>query len=81
MTGRDLIVYILQNDLEDEPIFNNGKFLVGFVPAIEIAVKHSVGLATVYTWVERGLMDGVIINNTLYIPKNAKLKKGENGND
>ena len=77
MTGRDLIIYILQNNLEDEPIFDNGNFLIGFVPAIEIAVKHNVGLATVYTWVEHGLMDGVIINNTLYVPEKAKLKKGE----
>ena len=27
MTGRELIVYILQNHLEDEPIVNDGKIL------------------------------------------------------
>ena len=30
MTGRELIVYILENGLENEPIFKNGK-PIGFI--------------------------------------------------
>lgn len=69
MTGRDLIVYILANGLEDEPVFNNGKF-IGFVTASEVAKKLNVGVATVYVWVHQKQLDGVIIGDTLYIPAN-----------
>lgn len=34
MTGRDLILYILMNNLEDEPVFEEGKF-IGFVTDVE----------------------------------------------
>ena len=34
MTGRDLIVYILSNNLENEEVFKDGKF-IGFIPAQE----------------------------------------------
>ena len=69
MTGRDLIVYILANGLEEEPVFNNGKF-IGFVTASEVAKKLNVGVATVYVWVHQKQLDGVIIGDTLYIPAN-----------
>ena len=38
MTGKDLIVYILQNDLEDEVIFQNNRF-IGFASEEELASK------------------------------------------
>ena len=67
MTGRDLIIYILKNNLEDVPIFKDGEFL-GFITAEEAAVKLNVGVATVYAWVELGKMHGIKIDNTLFIP-------------
>lgn len=67
MTGRDLIVYILSNRLEDKPVFDNGTF-IGFVTASEVAKKLNVGLATVHVWVHQKQLDGIIIGNTLYIP-------------
>ena len=38
MTGRDLIMYILSNGLENEPIYENGKIL-GFMNEMEAAIK------------------------------------------
>lgn len=72
MTGRDLIIYILANGLEDEPVFKDGKF-VGFITASEAAKKLNVGVATIYVWVHQKKLDGVIVGDTLYIPANIEL--------
>lgn len=78
MTGKDLILYILANDLENEPIFKDGKF-IGFITAGEAAAKMNVGVATIYTWIHQGKIPGVILGNTVYVPGNFKLdnEKGE----
>lgn len=66
MTGRQLIMFILQHKLENEPVFKDGR-LLGFKTVDEIAVKLGVGTATVYAYVERGMLYSVRINDTLYI--------------
>lgn len=60
MTGRDLIIYILQNNLEDESVFKSGKF-IGFIPAHEAAAKLGVGVATIYVYVDQGRLDGTFL--------------------
>lgn len=88
LTGRDLIVYILQNNLENEEIFKNGVFL-GCLTVDKAAINLHVGLATVYAWVKIGYLDGIKVNDILYILPNHKydmLKiaaeaKGANDND
>ena len=72
MNGRDLIMYILSNHLEDEPVFKDGKF-IGFVTAGEAAAKMDVGTATIYTWMHQGRLHGVIVGDTVYIPANFHL--------
>lgn len=72
MTGKELIVYILQNDLEDKPAFNNGKF-VGFLTAEEAAAKLYVGPSTINAYVERGTIPGYELKAGLYIPVTVKL--------
>lgn len=67
MTGRELIVYILENHLEDEPVFKDGTF-VGFISEREFANKMNVGPNTVRAWVELHIADGVYIGDNLYIP-------------
>lgn len=67
MTGRDLIVYILNNNLEDEQVFENGRF-IGFVTAGEAAEQLGVGVATIFVWMAQGKLDGMLIGGTLYIP-------------
>lgn len=66
MTGRDLILYILANGLEDEPIFKNGTF-IGFESESEYAKRLGVGVATVRTWAALGMIQYVVIGDTLYI--------------
>lgn len=67
MTGRDLIIYILKNNLEEKPVFENG-VLLGFLNESEAAVKFEVGVATIRVWYEAGLLEGVKINDAIYIP-------------
>lgn len=70
MTGKDLIIFILQNNLEDEILFENGNF-VGFMSAEEAAVKFEVGLTTIKMWYTLGMIKGIAIDESLYIPRNA----------
>jgi hypothetical protein len=72
MTGRDLIIYILQNNLENEEIFANGKF-IGFITVEEAAVKFDVGVETVKIWVDLGYLSGIKSGGEIYILANAKL--------
>lgn len=74
VTGRDLIVYILENRLEDKPIFENNTF-IGFVLAEEVAVSLGVGVETVKTMHKLGFIDGVEINGELLIFANEKASK------
>lgn len=74
MTGRELILYILANDLENEPVFKDGKFL-GFLSAAEYAVTKNVGEETVRLWVDLGYLDGLVIHDELYIPYYAEVIK------
>lgn len=71
MTGRDLVLYILQNHLEDEPVFKDGKFM-GFVTPEEVAVKCHVGTATVHAWIHQGRLASEAIREGIYIPATAK---------
>ena len=66
MTGKDLIIYILTNDLVNEPIFKDGKF-IGFVTDVEVAAKLCVGVATVHAMFELKKIPGIKIGETIYI--------------
>lgn len=70
MTGRDLILYILSNHLEDEPVFQNGKF-IGFITAAEAAAKMNVGVPTICVWIAQHQLDGIRIGDQFYIPADA----------
>lgn len=70
MTGRDLIIYILSNNLENEPVFKDGKFL-GFKTLEEVAVEQSVGIETVRLWAVMGMLECVKISDEfILIPAN-----------
>lgn len=66
MLGRDLIIYILQNNLEDADVFNEDFFK--HFPTIEsVSVRCNVGPATVKAWVDAGYLSGFKINGQVYI--------------
>lgn len=67
MTGRELIIYILQNGLEDKPIFENHK-LIAHLTVEEFAVKYDVGMATVYAWIVDQRIKPLWIGTRCYIP-------------
>lgn len=71
MTGRDLIIYILQNKLEDEVIVKDGVF-VGMTSVEEVAAKCGVGVATVKAWYELGAIKGIKFGETLYLFNNPE---------
>lgn len=71
MTGRDLILYILSNGLENEPIVKDGK-LIGFMTVDETAAKMNVGTATVFVWVWQKRLPYISIGDVIYIPANIE---------
>lgn len=74
MTGREFIIYILNNHLEDEEVFKDGT-LVGFETASEAAVRLGMGVATLHAIYAIGQIDGFEIGDRLFIPANAEPKK------
>ena len=69
MTGRDLIIYILSNNLENEPVFLDKGFL-NLLSENEAAIKFDVGKATIRTWLELGMVKGVKVGEEIYILPN-----------
>lgn len=72
MTGRDLIIYILQNNLEDKPIFKDGK-LLGFMTVSEAALNFNVGTSTIMAWIQLGVLKSIKIEDKYYIPAKAAV--------
>lgn len=70
MTGRDLILYILENKLEDERVFFEDAFL-NLLTVEEVAEKFSVGPATVHMWYGLDMLHGVRVGKELYILPNS----------
>lgn len=73
MTGRELIIYIMENNLENEPMFTDGVF-IGFISVDEAAKKLDVGVETIRALVKLGRLTGVTIGNELYILPDALFK-------
>lgn len=71
MTGKDLVLYILQNDLLDDPVFLGERFL-DFMTIQEAAVKLDVGEATVRNWVKLNMIPSIQIGGKIFIPKNPQ---------
>lgn len=65
MTGKELILYILQNNLEDTIVLDNGVF-IGFMTEQDVAVKFGVGIATVRAWYQCKMLQGTQIGDSLY---------------
>lgn len=77
MTGKELIVYILQNDLENEVVIKDGIF-VWLMNEEEAAVKFDVGIAQIKAWHICGMLSGTKIGDHLYFLRNTSdPRKGD----
>ena len=70
MTGKELILYILQNNLENTIVLENG-FFIGFMTEEETAAKFNVGVATVRAWYHCKMLKGTKIGDSLYFLKDV----------
>lgn len=71
MKGKDLIIYILENNLEDEDIFDEDGIFIGLMSIEETAAKFDVGVNTVEIWDVLGWIKGITIGDKLYFPVNT----------
>ena len=65
MTGKELILYILQHNLENEVVIKDGVFS-WFIDEDTMAKKYEVGKETIRAWNKLGWINGFEINGTLY---------------
>lgn len=83
MTGKELIIYILQNNLEDEVVLSNGIF-TGIMNVEEAALKFNVGVATIGAWYRLGMLPGFTLGGSIFFMKDVKnpmLDKNNQGAD
>jgi hypothetical protein len=71
MTGRDLILFILENKLENELVVKDGIF-IWLMDEEEAAVKFGVGVSTIKTWYTLKKLDGFKIKDRLYFLRTVK---------
>lgn len=76
MTGKDLILYILQNNLENEEILNPGGS-VAFVSEVDLAAYNGVGIATIHAWYERGDFTGFKIGDVVFAVLSMDIGKAK----
>lgn len=70
MTGKELILYILQNNLEDTIVLEDC-FFVGFMTEKEAAVKFNVGESTIRAMYICGMLPGTKVGDSLYFRKDV----------
>ena len=68
MTGKELILYILQNNLEHVVVLEDG-FFTGFMTEEETAVKFNVGIETVRAWYTCKMATATKIGDSIYFRK------------
>lgn len=72
MTGRELIMFILLNGLEDELIVDEIELLDEICMTVEeAAVKFGVGVPTVRVWADNDVIPKLVFNDKTYILKNT----------
>ena len=76
MTGRELIVYILENNLENEDILNPNEKLNThiFIREDVAAAECNVGIASIKAWCKQKYLDYVTYCGCIYIVKNKNDK-------
>lgn len=67
ITARDLIIYILQNGLEDKEVLDDDK-KIGFETLYGLAEKKDTGVETIFVLCKIHDVSTVLINNKVCIP-------------
>lgn len=76
MLGRELIIYILENGLENENVMSK-EFLKAFPTIESVAVAFNVGIATVEAWLDNHCLEGIEFDGVTYIFPNSLDKFAE----
>lgn len=78
MTGRDIIIFIMENRLENVDIFKEP--LPGYITAEEFAERMDVGLATIDVWLKTGKITCIQLESGCYIQESYEkiLKEAKN---
>ena len=72
MTGRELVIYILENGLEDDEVIDEKGNPAGMMSPEEAAEHFEVPIATIMAWLGTGKLESFYISGTHYIPQNAQ---------
>ncbi len=67
MTCKDLIIYILQNNLEDVELTDISILFPNYLPLEQAAVKLHTGVETVKVLYKIGKLSGFECNGSIYI--------------
>ena len=73
MNGRELIIYILKNNLEDEEVFSE-EFWARMPSPMTVAIKFNVGVATVDTWIANKQLEAIEFNGKTYVTPESLRK-------
>lgn len=71
ITGKDLILYILQNNLEDKEIFNSDNKFAFLMDENEAAAELHVGVATIRVMYQMGMLKGFKIGDSIILLRNG----------
>lgn len=76
MTGREIIIYILENGLENVEMIPKEDFelTLSLIPIEEVASMTELGVESVKAWVSMGYLDTVDKNGKTYVVRNDKFK-------
>ena len=72
MTGRELMMFILENGLENENIFSGDILSELCMTADEAAIKFNTGVSTINSWIKMGKIPTLTINGITYVYKHAE---------
>lgn len=76
VTGKDLIIYILTNNLENEEIFKDGRF-IDLISETEAAAMYGVGVETIRAWYSLGYISGIRVGDTMCFFKRWREYEGK----
>lgn len=77
LTGKDIIIYILENDLVNTEFIADKIFSDLFINAAEVAEYFGVGVATIEAMYKMKKLRGITIDGELYFPRVILRSKGD----